>query len=564
MLFSSRELEIMNHLFSKNSVNVSELAEHVEISLRTLHIDIEMINQQLAYEDMQVSIVREKQVYLWEYQQEQSFKQFEIEFRKRVDRKLPWNLENERIDHILRTLVIAQDYIKSSFFQDYYNISDTTLTKDLNCVRSLLKEYNLHLEYKPYYGLKVTGIEFSKLCAYVDFSDIYSFKSGHMFVVHSFDDLLITDCEFEQVYRHVISYCQDNMISMNDNSVLDASVFVSAVYRRANKSTDILEWLKSYLEEPTSDFQDYVQMSMDINLDDNNKKNKLIENLSKEIKVNLESDDTINSYVNNLSTRIEAMKNIGYYKYKYSQTEFKLLQYLNVSNSIAFLIYCSLCQDSDKLYVVELYSKLALFLYNQFFTIPNTYQKLKILVVNPVAKIMNETFIYRSDLDLSEIDFINVYEHEIVHYNLQEIDAIIFLENSQKEFKTYGIPVFDFDLFVQQKEYRKLWDKLILKHQKNNFSKTTFKKNNKPTLVINQDKMPIQFDVYNHWLNEWLILQNKLIKNNPGHLILFSEENTRQTLYIDEKKTYIVEILMKNDLLSVKQAETLLRPYLGN
>lgn len=68
-------------------------------------------------------------------------------------------------DPLIRSLVIiskllkTNNYLKSSDIQKELYISKSTLTNDLTKVRDILKSYDLQLEIKPHYGLKIVGDE---------------------------------------------------------------------------------------------------------------------------------------------------------------------------------------------------------------------------------------------------------------------------------------------------------------------------------------------------------------------------------------------------------------------
>lgn len=574
MLLSSREFTIIEVLFKKAPLSMSKLAQSVDISLRTLHSDIEMINFQLNNYGLDLFIEKNNNAYGWNIKSDKDYNFLKKHFSKKNEYQFPWSFENSRVPLIIRKLLITDEYIKSEVFQDNFNISDTTLTKDLNIVRKILNYYSLKLDYKPYYGMKVTGSEYTKLCAYTDLHDVYMLTDKHLFTVYAFNELGLDSIVFNSIANCISRFCIMKNYSLNDRALINLTVF-SIAWFELNNLEYCEEDIKREMLDESSIINIFLSLSLDIDVS-NSGDNYFVENLIKEIKneigIDLKDDPKIVNYICSLERRLEMISQKGHYKYGYESTEIKLMNYLNVSNSISFIIYSNLIKIHSQPFMLDVFAKLSLFLYNEFFTIPNSYSRLKILIVNSISKSINETFIYRSDLDLSEIDFINVYEHELRNIDYENYDALILLENSNINTEDIKIPIFNFEFFVKQKEYRRFWDKLLIKHQHKIFDPSTFNKyteesknnNNLQEYLQEQFKdLPMQKRIYKDYYKNWIKLQNIVIEEHQKkYIIIFSDFTEAKEVYIDGELFMVINICLNNNLLSVKQAETRIRPYI--
>ena len=68
--------------------------------------------------------------------------------------------EDDVIDKLIQELIKTDGYIKADDLVASLYISKSTLTKALNQLRGILANYNLEIEVKPHYGLRIHGNEF--------------------------------------------------------------------------------------------------------------------------------------------------------------------------------------------------------------------------------------------------------------------------------------------------------------------------------------------------------------------------------------------------------------------
>lgn len=68
--------------------------------------------------------------------------------------------EDDVLDKLIQKLIETDDYIKADDLVERLYISKSTLTKALNQLRGILTNYNLEIEVKPHYGMRIHGNEF--------------------------------------------------------------------------------------------------------------------------------------------------------------------------------------------------------------------------------------------------------------------------------------------------------------------------------------------------------------------------------------------------------------------
>jgi lichenan operon transcriptional antiterminator len=91
---------------------------------------------------------------------EKKFKDFIVEFIKKeeVICEVP-NFPEERINYLIKRLLLSDSYLKLDDLAEELYVSKSTLQNDLQHVKKQLARYNLYLETKPSYGMKVSGEE---------------------------------------------------------------------------------------------------------------------------------------------------------------------------------------------------------------------------------------------------------------------------------------------------------------------------------------------------------------------------------------------------------------------
>lgn len=149
--------------------------------------------------------------------------------------------DEDRFYQILQELLFAHDYIKAEQLCESLYISKSTLTYELNEIRKYLKQFNLNLEQKPYYGLKIQGNEFYlRLCMadlFINRSDLISTQE-HSELNIAYLKALLSECLKNKQY------------DMSDASLDNLAIHIHVAAQRITHGI-LIDIDKNLLEVPS-------------------------------------------------------------------------------------------------------------------------------------------------------------------------------------------------------------------------------------------------------------------------------------------------------------------------
>lgn len=150
-----KELQDLLGMLREDSFRTaSHLAELLEVSEKTVRLRLKELDKELeAYGARVVSKARHGyQLLITDETKYQNISESESK------NTIP-ETGKERNEYLLAHLVWYDGYIKSEDLCEFLYVSKTTLTKCLKSVETILKRYQLALERKPNYGIRLTGKE---------------------------------------------------------------------------------------------------------------------------------------------------------------------------------------------------------------------------------------------------------------------------------------------------------------------------------------------------------------------------------------------------------------------
>src|SRR5699024_8105726 len=98
--------------------------------------------------------------YVLETENKEALHNFLKSYSDDISTRIPKTSE-ERTHYLLETFLFSTQYIKINDLCEELFVSRSTLQNNLNSVRDILKKYDLFLEQKPHYGIKIEGKESS-------------------------------------------------------------------------------------------------------------------------------------------------------------------------------------------------------------------------------------------------------------------------------------------------------------------------------------------------------------------------------------------------------------------
>lgn len=160
---NERAIKILKKLSSVDYISSGQLATEIGLSSKTILNEIQEMNKKLHIYD---SFIEVKPRYGCRLiiRNNESFSKFLSSLKLSPDSGIP-STPDERIRHMIITLLEAKYWIKIEDLCEEYYVSQSSLSKDLKEVRKYFAKYNLKIESKPNYGMRIRGSEFDiRLC----------------------------------------------------------------------------------------------------------------------------------------------------------------------------------------------------------------------------------------------------------------------------------------------------------------------------------------------------------------------------------------------------------------
>jgi lichenan operon transcriptional antiterminator len=181
VFLNNRLIEIMKELLVSDEPVTSEyLSKFLGVTSRTVRNDITLLNQELS--KIGVKIDAQRGVgYFIDPKPDPEIKELIEELFQLNDssgNELPV-LPEERVLYILKSVIMADDFITIEQIANELYVSKSTVDNDLKQVEALLSKFNVSLYKKPNYGIKLVGNEINiRFCLSAYLSDFKNEQSS--------------------------------------------------------------------------------------------------------------------------------------------------------------------------------------------------------------------------------------------------------------------------------------------------------------------------------------------------------------------------------------------------
>ena len=159
-MIETRLKQIFDYLTLDYDYHTSkEIGEVMELSSKTVRKEINSLNSVIKDKG---AIIESKpgRGFIFTIKNKEKFKAFlKNDWYKYAYYQEEDGDKNLRYVNILKTFLFSNEYIKQYELAEIFHISESQINKDLPYVRQILEKYELDLISKPYYGMKVEGIE---------------------------------------------------------------------------------------------------------------------------------------------------------------------------------------------------------------------------------------------------------------------------------------------------------------------------------------------------------------------------------------------------------------------
>ena len=144
----------------KKYKTADELAKELNVSNKTARTAIKNLNDLLKKSGAEI-ISKSGYGYILKINNKELFSKLDLSNKRNV---LPETSE-ERIQYIIEYLINIKDYVKVEDLSKMLFTSPKTLAKDIKEAEKILNNYNIKMERKPYYGIRLKGKESNiRLC----------------------------------------------------------------------------------------------------------------------------------------------------------------------------------------------------------------------------------------------------------------------------------------------------------------------------------------------------------------------------------------------------------------
>ncbi|MFD2705526.1 BglG family transcription antiterminator [Salibacterium lacus] len=136
------------------------LAHQNEVTTRTTRNDIKQLNDALARHGAVIQALHARG-YELRIDDDDKFRHYleQIFQEDTAPNQMMPDEPEERVNYLMKRLLLAGEYVKLDDMADELLISRSTIQNDIRIVRDILQTYDITLENRPNYGLKVSGSE---------------------------------------------------------------------------------------------------------------------------------------------------------------------------------------------------------------------------------------------------------------------------------------------------------------------------------------------------------------------------------------------------------------------
>lgn len=145
----------------KNYFTGDYLSKKLGISLKSLRNDIKQLNS-IVKDHGAIIQSRPRYGYLFVVTNQLKFDQFLTTQWYHFAFEDDFNSSEFRNAYLLKLLLLESNYVKSEDLAEALSISRSTLRHDLNDIKKYVGEYNLQIQSKANYGIKITGNELDR------------------------------------------------------------------------------------------------------------------------------------------------------------------------------------------------------------------------------------------------------------------------------------------------------------------------------------------------------------------------------------------------------------------
>ncbi|MGY4689028.1 BglG family transcription antiterminator [Salibacterium sp. K-3] len=221
------------------------LAHRNEVTTRTTRNDIKQLNDLLEGHGAFIQSLRARG-YELRIKDEETFRHYleEVFQEKNVpDHSIP-DEPDERVHYLMKRLLLAGTYLKLDDLAEELVISRSTIQNDIRHVREILQSYDITMENRPNYGLKVSGSEMKlRFCM-----SEYVFDRSTKTEVDLFNSRLpwLVKENLNDIWDIIVEEIKEHAITLSDIALNNLFIHAAITYKRVQSGHHISLYRKEF------------------------------------------------------------------------------------------------------------------------------------------------------------------------------------------------------------------------------------------------------------------------------------------------------------------------------
>ena len=139
-------------------------------------------------------------------------------------------LPEERITYLIKRFLLSESYIKLDDLADEMYVSKSTIQNDLAHVKKKLSLYDIRLEARPNYGLKVNADELKLRFCMAEY--IFDRKEGIARQLSKSHLTLLSQDELDSLVEIIVSQINIHQITVSDIAINNLVIHMAIAYKR--------------------------------------------------------------------------------------------------------------------------------------------------------------------------------------------------------------------------------------------------------------------------------------------------------------------------------------------
>lgn len=222
-MFTTREQKLLCYLMqAEKEMTGQELAANLHITSRTIRSTIKDLSAILQENGAEI-MARHRKGYQLHVHDHLAFRSFlkMVAFEKVNIKAVPSD-PRDRITYLIKRLLLSEEYIKLEMLADDLYVSLSTVKNSLKEVRELLTKYELEVDSRPNYGIKVVGNELKLRYCIAE----YVFNSAQE------QSELVSDPEMAVIRSIILKQTKEAGIQLSDSGLSNLVIHIAIACKR--------------------------------------------------------------------------------------------------------------------------------------------------------------------------------------------------------------------------------------------------------------------------------------------------------------------------------------------